>query len=72
MTILFDATRTVKPATTRRFGVGILPPRGAKPYTQADLDWLTEDNARREENAVFDRLAEESAAMDRLEAGLCC
>ncbi len=75
MTILFDATRTVKPAS-RPFGSGILSrtPRTFEP-SAADRAWWAQESERLDtarENARFDAMAEESAAMDRLEAGLCC
>ena len=73
MTILFDARCPVKPA--RRFGAGILATRPTyrAPYTSADLAWLAADNARRDaENRHYDAMADEAAALDRLERGLCC
>jgi hypothetical protein len=110
-TILFDATRTVKPATSRRFGAGI----ARDPYAPNECHWgslalprplpwvptihetTTHEQAyeaacqavagrraewissapaswkalaRRRENDRLDRMAEESAAMDRHERGL--
>ena len=73
MTILFDASAPVKSA--RRFGAGLLPSRPSyrAPYTAADAEWLIADNARRDaENRHYDRLAAESAAMDRIESGIAC
>lgn len=75
MSILFDATRTVKPAPARRFGKGLLAARPTyrADFTTADEAWLVEDNARRaREDATFDRAYAESVALDRLERGLCC
>jgi hypothetical protein len=67
MTILFSSLTPVK--TSRRFGAGLLAslPTYRADHTTSDAAWLVEDNARR-----YDRLAEESAALDRLERGLCC
>lgn len=77
MTILFDARRPVK--TSKPFGKGLLrsTPSYAAPYTQADLDWLAQDNARREAEAreldrLVDELHAECEALSRLERGLCC
>ena len=71
MTILYPSPSAVKPA--RRFAAGLLASRPSyrAPYTAADAAWLAADNARREDEH-YDRLAADSAAMDRLEAGYCC
>lgn len=71
MTTLFNSAAPVKPA--RKFAAGVLASRPAysAPYTAADLAWLVEDDARREAaDREFDRLAAESAFMDRYEAGI--
>jgi len=71
MTTLYHSAAPVKPA--RRFGAGLLASRPAyrAPYTASDLAWLAADDARREDEH-FDRMAEESAALGRMESGLCC
>lgn len=71
MTILYPAIAPVK--TARRFGAGVLRslPSARVPFTASDLAWLAADNARREDEH-FDRMAEESAALGRMESGLCC
>jgi hypothetical protein len=70
-TILYDATRTVKPA--RRFGAGLLATRPAytAPFTASESAWWAAESAR-VESARFDRLAGESAALDLMEAGISC
>ncbi len=70
MTILYPALSPVKPA--RRFGAGLLASRPAyrAPYTEADLAWLAADDARREDEH-FDRMAEDSTALDRVSLGYC-
>ena len=73
MTILYSSAAPVK--TERRFGAGILPtyPVHTAPYTSADLEWLAADDRRREaEDRRFDAMAEESAYLDRHEAGIVC
>ena len=73
MTILYPAPAPVKSA--RRFGAGLLAslPAYRADHTAADEAWLVHDNARREaENRHYDAMAAESAALDRLERGLCC
>lgn len=80
MTILLDTRRPVKPARARRFGAGLLAalPTVRHPApTQADRDWasraLNADAADFDViDAAADRMAEESAEMDRLCMGLCC
>jgi len=72
MTTLFNSAAPVK--TARKFAAGVLAslPAYSAPYTSADLAWLIEDNARREvADRAFDRMASESAFMDRYESGLC-
>jgi hypothetical protein len=84
MTILFDASVPVN--SNAAFGLGIYPSpssvvlRTVHPTTirrfvptEADWAWLREDNARCEqeaENARFEMIANESAALDRLERGI--
>jgi hypothetical protein len=78
MTILFDATRPVK--TERPFGAGILPTRFVP--TQEDEAWWAANAPSAIEAALaadwdfpavdWDALADEAAAQDRLERGLCC
>lgn len=73
MTILYPSPAKVKPA--RRFGAGLLASRPAyrTDHTVADAVWLVADNGRQEAaDRRFDDLAAEDAALDRLEAGLCC
>jgi hypothetical protein len=73
VTILYPTPAAVKPA--RNFGRGLLASRPVyrADHSAADEAWLVEDNARREAEARrFDAMAAESAALDRLEAGLCC
>ena len=71
MTILFDATRTVKPA--RPFGRGILRslPTYRAPYTAAEASMWAAMSAHLD-NARLDRLAGESAALSLMEAGISC
>lgn len=71
MTILFDATRPVK--SNRRFGRGILAslPVYHADHTAADEAWFSAEQARAE-NAHYDDLAADSAAISRHEAGFCC
>jgi hypothetical protein len=74
MTILFSSLAPVK-STSHRFGRGILPtyPTYRADHAAADAAWLVEDNARRDAaNRRYDAMAAESAALSRLEAGLCC
>ncbi len=70
MTTLFHSAAPVK--TARRFGAGLLASRPAyrAPYTAADLAWLAADDARREDEH-FDRMAEDSTALDRASLGYC-
>lgn len=74
MTILYPARRPVKPA--RPFGAGVLPavaPRRPA-VTPADRSWWAAESARIEaerEARELEALAAESAALDRLERGLC-
>jgi hypothetical protein len=79
MTILFDATRPVK--TTRPFGAGILRPTRFVPSAEDEAWWAANapsnieaaQSANWEPPATdWDALADESAAQDRLERGLCC
>ena len=67
--VLFDSTRTRKHWT---FGWGILAsrPHYRAPYTAADLEAAARMFAPA--GPDWDAMAEESAAMDRLEAGYCC
>lgn len=71
MTILFNSAAPVKPA--RRFGAGVLRslPSYRADHTASDAAWLAADTARRED-AHYDRLAGESAALSLMEAGLPC
>lgn len=66
MTILYPAPAPVK--TARRFGAGILPTRPFEP-TPEERAWWAAESARLED-ARLDRMAEESAFMDRYEAGI--
>lgn len=70
MTTLFHFAGPVKPA--RRFGAGVLRslPSARVPFTAADLVWLAADNARREDEH-YDRMAEESTALDRASLVYC-
>jgi hypothetical protein len=74
MTTLFNSAAPVNP--TRPFGAGILPrtPRTFEPSPEDRVWWAQEcerlDTAR--ENARFDHMAAESAALERHERGLCC
>ena len=70
MTTLFNSAAPVKSA--RRFGAGILSARPSyrADHTASDEAWWAAESVRAE-NARFDRLAEESAALSRHEAGLC-
>jgi hypothetical protein len=75
MTILYDATRPVKP--TRRFGAGLLAyaPNHRNPYTVADEAEYLQDLADRDQAVRdFDQHLEERALMslarDRAERGL--
>ncbi len=73
------SVEVTRPTTTpvrherTRFGYGLL--RSVPSYrldcTLADADWWAEES-RREEDRLFDRMAAESAAMDRMENGLDC
>jgi hypothetical protein len=61
------------PVNVANFGAGILasaPHFVVSDRSVSDEAWLVADNARREA-AMFDQLAGESAALDRLERGLC-
>jgi hypothetical protein len=63
-----------RPARPRgRFGAGLLgfAPPARVAFTAADDAWHAADAARREE-ADIERAAAESAAVGRLERGLCC
>lgn len=80
MTILFDATRTVKPAA-RTFGRGILPTVAARRVpsgpSAADRAWAASELNRDSEvyevvRPGYDVQAAETAAVDRLARGLCC
>ena len=73
MTILYPTPAPVK-TTTSNFGRGNFARR--QPFTSADLAWLIQDNARREQEArdldrLVDQMAEEAAWQDRYERGLC-
>lgn len=72
-TILFDATKVKSPRSGHRFGSGILATRPVyqAPCSQSDAAWWAEQCAASEDRH-FDRLAAESANLDRLELGLCC
>lgn len=63
--------RTNRPAG--RFGAGLLrsTPVHRVEYTVSDAQWWSAQNALAEDRH-YDQLCGESAAMDRLEAGLCC
>jgi hypothetical protein len=75
-TILFDSA-AVKPASRRRFGVGLLAfvlSSGTASYSTADHAWYVEHVAAATADALpsdaeLDRLAAESEALDRLTAG---
>ena len=72
MTILFDATRPVKTTRpARRFGAGILATRPVytSDHTAADEAWWAAESARLED-ARFDWMAAETAALDSLTRGL--
>jgi hypothetical protein len=78
MTTLFDATRPVKSARLRRFGLGLGRPTRERrtPYTAADLEWaavhLNADAADYDvlpSDAELDRLAGEAEAVNRMSAG---
>jgi hypothetical protein len=73
MTILYDYSRPIKIA--RLLGAGILAsrPNYQADHTSADEAWLVQDNAARSGlDRHVDEMAEEFAAIARLEMGLCC
>jgi hypothetical protein len=73
MASLHTTTRPVKTARpARRFGAGILAalPVYQADYTAADASWWAAESDA-DENAHYDALAGESAALARHEAGLC-
>ncbi len=73
MTILFDARRPVK--SHRPFGRGILAsaPVFVVDHTTADAAWWAANApANVGPEPDWDALAAESAALSRLEIGLCC
>ena len=74
--ILFDATRPVKPAA-RPFGAGLLPPGPpSRPFEPSPEDrawWAAESSPpgnRAAGDARFDAMAAESAALGMMEAGI--
>lgn len=71
MTTLYHFASPVKPA--RRFGAGLLRslPTYRADHTASDAAWWAAECARLED-ARLDQRAAESAAMDRMEAGMCC
>lgn len=69
--IIFDSTAAIVKPADRPFGHGIIRSRPTyhAPYTASDAAWWASESARLE-NERLDAMAEESAAMDRLERGL--
>lgn len=72
MTILFDSTRSAKPATRKPFAKGLSFSPVRQPYTGADLDWWAANSPANLAAPDYDQMAGESAALDRLEAGIPC
>lgn len=66
MTILFDATRSVKTRRARVFGQGIRLHDRRAPYSASDLAWWS---AQTFADRDLDQRAGEIAALDALEAG---
>ena len=75
MTILFDATRSVKPTTSaRRFGLGLLASKPAyrTDYTLSDAEWNAQMNAAiAARDAHLDQMGLEAEAVERLVSGCC-
>jgi hypothetical protein len=74
MTTLYDSARTVKPATFAR-GILATAPHYHVDYTATDSAWWAAESARLDAarlDAEVDAMAEEAAAIARLEMGLCC
>jgi hypothetical protein len=70
MTIIYDATHPSK--TTRPFGAGILRRKRFVPTAEDEQWWAENCPSNREPEPEWDALADEAAALDRLERGLCC
>jgi hypothetical protein len=79
MKSIFDSTRPVK--TTRRFGAGIPRPTRFVPRAEDEAWWAANAPSAIEAALAadwdfpavdWDALADEAAAQDRLERGLCC
>lgn len=69
MTILFDATRQVKPATRQSFGRGILPARRMRFVpSPEDLQWNAENSPNnRDGYDVIDRAPTDAELEERAE-----
>lgn len=71
--IIFDSTRR-RVKVRRVFGAGLIAfaPLTHIPATQSDLEWWAANSPANLSAPDWDRMAEESAAQSRLEAGIPC
>jgi len=79
MTILFDSTRSAKPATRKPFARGLSLNPTRQPYTSADLAWWAAHSPHNasgydvvgRSDAALEQAAGAAAAQARMDAGGC-